>query len=136
MRFRIEACWDRRKARAASRFSGASALMVTTSKARPRYIRLIATSSGNSVTPGPHQVAQAFTSRSLLEALWTASPRPAASAEASATSSCIHRFCPSAIQPRFSDHLMEQPKTFVFSTGTGLPASSASIASRVSWVLA
>ena len=38
-------------------------------------------------------------------------------------------------ESRLSIHLIEQPKTFVFSTGTGLPAKRASMALRVSWDL-
>ncbi len=35
-----------------------------------------------------------------------------------------------------SDHFTEQPKTLVVSTGTGFPASTASMASRASCVVA
>ena len=88
------------------------------------------------MTHGPHQLAQTLMRRSFF-----ASPRAIARIAASSTTSrltgsCAHLSRPSFTEPRLSDHLTEQPNVFVVSTATGLPASTASIASRASWVFA
>ena len=57
---------------------------------------------------------------------------PASSIGSSATGSCAHFSSPSFTHARLSDHLTEQPKTLVVSTGTGFPASTASMALRAS----
>ncbi len=119
IRFRVEASCFLRNSRAVSVFSGGSALIVTTSKSRPRYIRWMVTSSGNSVTQGPDQVAHTLTSRSLFVGFLTSSLIPASSTASRPTGSAAHRLKPSATDARFSDHLIEQPNTLVVATGTG-----------------
>src|ERR1043165_3644039 len=88
--------------------------------------------SGNSTWQGPHHVAQTLTTRSFPESFAVRALRPAASMGVSATSSWAHFFSPSASQLFFSAHLIEQPNTLVFSTGTGWPARTAALALRAS----
>ena len=61
---------------------------------------------------------------------------PGSSIGSSATGSSAHFAKPSFTEPRLSAHFTEQPKTLVVSTATGLPASTASIASLASFVVA
>jgi len=131
----VEACLSFRNFSTSARNWGGSALTVTTSNARPRYMRLMFTSSGNSTTHGPHQVAQALISRSFVDSFLARAARPFASIGDTVTSSSAHFLTPSASQPFFSAHLIEQPKTLVFSMGTARPSRRASIALRVSWTL-
>src|SRR4051794_39456420 len=111
-------------------------LIVTSSNGRLRYIRCIVTRSGISARHGPHQVAHTFTSRylpsgpSLAASFFT----PAASIVLSETSSASHFARDFFASSVLSDHFVEQPKTLVFSTDGALPARSASIALRVSWL--
>ena len=111
--------------------SGSSRLIVTSRKSRPRYIRFIVTNSGSSATQGPHQVAQTLTtSNSFVSFRRAWPPRTRRSLRASPAR---HPPSPAFLaSSRLSAHFVEQPKTRVFSTGTGLPASSASTALIVS----
>jgi len=95
-------------------------------------MRFMLTSSGSSVTQGPHQVAQTLINRSFFDGFATSLRMPSASIAPSVTSSLFHRSSDSWTESRLSDHLMEQPKVRVVSTGAGRPASRASIALRVS----
>ena len=92
--------------------------------------------SGNSITHGPHHVAQTLTRRSFFPPSLRASAlTPASSIVSRVTGSCAHFSYPSFTQGRLSDHLTEQPKTLVVSTGTGFPARTASMALRASCVV-
>ena len=108
---------------------------MTSWKFRLRYIRFIVTNSGSSATHGPHQVAQTLTTSSLSVSFLASLATPASSIVVSATGSWSHFASDFLASSRLSDHLVEQPKTRVFSTGTGLPASSASMAFRASWLV-
>ncbi|MEO6961816.1 MAG: hypothetical protein ABIY90_07615 [Puia sp.] len=83
--------------------------------------------SGNSVTQGPHQVAQTLISRNLSDLFFNSSSMPETPMVSRLTGSLAHACFDFSIQSLFSDHLMEQPKTFVVAMGTGLPANWASI---------
>ena len=82
---------------------------------------------------GPHHVAQTLTRRSLLPSFLTSALMPFSSIISRATFSFVKASDDFCTAPRFSAHLIEQPKVFVCSTGTGLPANRATMASRVSW---
>src|SRR6202044_346999 len=97
-----------------------------------RYILFMVIKSGNSVTQGPHQVAHTLISRSLSELFFKRDLRPISSMLSMLTGSFDHSSLALSIQLLFSAHLMEQPNTFVVCTVTGLLASSASMAFRVS----
>src|SRR5687767_5364695 len=105
--------------------------MLINSKSRRRYIRLMEINSGNSVTHGPHQVAQILISRSLSELFFSKSLRACSSIVFSVTGSLAHSSWPFLTREVFSAHLTEQPNTLVVSTETGLFCNKASIASRV-----
>jgi hypothetical protein len=107
--------------------------IVIISKSRWRYIRFIVTSSGSSVTHGWHHVAQTLTRRSFLVSLAASALTAASSISEMLTGSAFHLARDFSASLRLSAHLVEQPKTLVFSTGTGRPASSASIALLASW---
>src|SRR5215470_10731501 len=109
--------------------------MLTNSKSLPRYIRFMATNSGNSTMQGPHQVAQTFTTRSLPELFLSKSLIPASSICSRLTGSFAHSSKPFLIQSFFSAHLMEQPKTLVVFVVTSFFCNSSSKAFRVSKVL-
>src|SRR5690349_18118125 len=105
--------------------------MLINSKSRRRYIRLMEIKSGNSVTQGPHQVAQMLMRRSLSVGFFISSFNPASSMVFTETGSFAHSSNPFFTSDVFSVHLTEQPNTLVVVTETGLFCSSASIASRV-----
>ena len=111
------------------------------SNGRLRYMRFMVTNSGISCMHGPHQVAHRFTSSSLPESVGAALAAEAFFASFSTlarsivsrvTGSASHFLSDSPTVDCLSAHLVEQPKTFVVSTGTGFPANSASMASRAS----
>src|SRR6185437_409966 len=88
--------------------------------------------SGNSVTQGPHQVAQTLIRSNLSEWFFSSSLIPD-SPRVSRLTGSFAQFCfDFSIQSLFSAHLMEQPNTLVVATGTGFPANRASMAFRVS----
>src|SRR6185312_9548735 len=107
--------------------------MLINSKSRLRYILFMETNSGNSVTQGPHQVAHTLISLNLSELFFSSSRRPASPMVSRRTGSFAQASFDLLIQSLFSAHLMEQPKTLVVATGTGFPASRASMALRVSY---
>src|SRR4051812_19190638 len=107
-------------------------LIVTSLTLRPRYIRCIVTNSGISATQGPHQVAQRLTSRRSFVGFLMSLATPESSIGSRETGSASHFARDFSASLRLSAHLVEQPKTRVFSTGTGLPARSASTALTVS----
>src|SRR5271157_4333548 len=93
---------------------------------------VIVTNSGNSATHGPHQVAQTLITVSLLPASFTSLATPATSIGSRVTGSASHQARDLRASACFSARLVEQPKTRVFSTGTGFPASRATTAVRAS----
>src|ERR1051325_9857283 len=103
-------------------------LMVIISKGRLRYMRFMVTSSGNSLTHGPHQVAQTLINSSFCESFLASALTAAASIGEIFTASASHLASDFLAVSLLSAHFVEQPKTLVTSTGTGLPASNASIA--------
>src|SRR5256885_9571911 len=105
-------------------------LMVIISNGRLRYIRFIVTSSGNSLTHGPHQVAQTLINSNFCESFFASALTASASIGEIFTGSASHLATAFFALSFFSAHLVEQPKTLVTSTGTFLPARSASIALR------
>src|SRR5262245_66255364 len=107
-------------------------LSVTILKLRLRYIRFMVTNSSSSATQGPHQLAQRLTTRRFFPSFLTSLATPASSIDSSDTGSLSHFASDSTADSRLSDHLVEQPKTRVVSTGTDLPASKASTALRAS----
>ena len=134
MWFRPDARCSFRKASTGALFSGGSALTVASSRPAAAVHAVHRDELGElDLTQGPHQVAQTLTRRSFLESFAARALSPAASMGVSATASGVpFLLAPSASQLFLSAHLVEQPKTFVFSTGTGLPARRASIALRAS----
>src|SRR6185312_225445 len=106
--------------------------MLINSKSLLRYIRFMEMNSGNSVTQGPHQVTHTLISLSLSELFVSSSRMPASPMVSRLTGSFAQACFDLLIQSLFSAHLMEQPNTLVVATGTGFPASRASIAFRVS----
>src|SRR4051794_11956411 len=105
-------------------------LIVIISNGRLRYMRFIVTNSGNSVTHGPHHVAHTFTSSSFCELFLASAFTASASIGEIFTGSASHLASDFFALSVLSAHLVEQPKTFVVSTGTALPASIASTAFR------
>src|SRR3954470_8346488 len=101
-------------------------LMVINSNGRLRYMRFIVTSSGSSVTHGPHHVAHTFTSSSLCESFFASALTASASIGEIFTGSASHLASDFFALSVLSAHLVEHPKTLVVSTATGLPASIAS----------
>src|SRR5258706_12368668 len=96
-------------------------LMVIISKGRLRYMRFISTSSGSSMTQGPHQVAQMLTRRSFLASslLATSFLMPSRSMVFRVTGSASHVARDFFTSSFLVAHLLEQRKPLVFSTGTG-----------------
>src|SRR5436305_11616692 len=107
-------------------------LMMIISKGRLRYMRFIVTSSGSSLTHGPHQVAQTLISSSFCESFFASALTASASIGEIFTGSASHLARDFFALSVLSAHFVEQPKTLVTSTGTGLPASIASMALRAS----
>src|SRR6478735_559538 len=85
------------------------------------------------MTQGPHHVAQTLTRRNFLESLAARALAPAMSMVLRSTGSASHLAKAFFTSSFLLYHLVEQPKTLVFSTATGLSARSASIALRASW---
>jgi hypothetical protein len=112
----------------ASFFAGPSRLIVTSRNGRRRYIRFTVTSSGSSATHGPHHITQTLTTSSCLVSVFASFATPSSSSASSVTASRSHFSRDRRASSRLSAHFVEQPKTRVFATGTGLPASSASMA--------
>src|SRR5262249_13167841 len=113
-------------------FAESSRLIVTSWNGRPRYIRFIVTNSGSSATQGPHQVAQTLITVSFLDSPFTSRATSGTSIGSSETGSASHLANAFRASACFSAHLVEQPKTRVLSTGTGLPARRAKTAFRAS----
>src|ERR1051325_1364984 len=107
-------------------------LMVIISKGRLRYMRFIVTSSGNSLTHGPHQVAQTLINSSFCESFFASILTASASIGEIFTGSASHLAKDFLALSLLLAHLVEQPKTLVTSTGTFFPAKRASIAFRAS----
>src|SRR5262245_23683103 len=94
--------------------------------------------SGISSLHGPHHVAQKFTSRYFPVGFLRSALRPSSETVSTVTGLAFHAASCFWTLPILVSlfHLVEQPKTAVWFTAGCLPASSASIASRVSCVLA
>ena len=81
---------------------------------------------------GAHHVAQKFTSSVLPVGFLRSAASCVASIFSSGTGSASIAFISALCSVSFSSHLIEQPTVGVFSTGTGVPASTASSARRAS----
>src|SRR5688572_21333836 len=103
-------------------------LIVISSKSRFASLREMETNPGNSATHGGHHVAHTLISRTFLVPFFASLATPATSIVSSVTGALLHWTSALATLPLCSSHLVEQPIGRVVSTGTGLPASSASIA--------
>src|SRR5918996_1682218 len=110
-------------------------LIVTRSNGRLRYMRHVLTRSGISATHGAHQVAQKLTRTVFSVAFARIFLTPGASIFSSVTGSFLNR-ATSVFADDLPIHLIEHPTVGVVSTSTGLPASTASIAFRVSGTFA
>src|ERR1017187_1946626 len=108
--------------------------IVTRSKSRCRNMRQVVSRSRNSLTHGPHQVAQKFTRRTLSLPFARRALRSAADAASTFTGSASILANAWAAVEIFDFHLVEHPKTGVWATATGWPATRASRALRASWV--
>src|SRR5204863_8072033 len=93
-----------------------------------RYMRNVFWRAGNSAVHGAHHVAQKFTSTVYPVGFFLRAARPAASTLSRDTGSVAIRFASASCSTSFSSHLIEQPTVGVFSTGTGVPARTASMA--------
>src|SRR5207249_12336691 len=84
------------------------------------------------LTHGPHQVAQTLINSSFGESFFAKALTASASIGEIFTGSASHLARDFFALSLLSAHLVEQPKTFVTSTGTFFPARRASIAFRAS----
>src|SRR6266571_2059839 len=88
--------------------------------------------SGNSITQGPHQVAQTLMRRNFPELFFSNSFTPASSMDSRFTGSFAQSSKAFFTQSFFSLHLIEQPNTFVVLIVTSLFCSNSSMAFLVS----